>query len=71
MRRRHARPALSYSSFVSGPEPVRFYVSVPLRLADGTVIGTLCSWDVVARRLDGDQLERLEDLAEQLAARWS
>jgi hypothetical protein len=62
-------PRFSYSSFVAGPEPVRFYVSLPLRVADGTVVGTLCSWDTVARELDAEQLARLEDLAEQLAAR--
>lgn len=57
------------SSFVRGPSPVRFYASVPLRTMDGTVVGTLCSWDVVERELSDEQLARLEDIAEQVAAR--
>ncbi len=59
----------SYSSFVEGSEPVRFYVSVPLRAGDGTTIGSLCSWDTAERELDGEQLARLEDLAEEVASR--
>lgn len=58
-----------YSSFVQGPDPVRFYVSVPLRAGDGTTIGTLCSWDTKERQLGREQLARLEDLAEEVASR--
>jgi GAF domain-containing protein len=48
---------------------VRSDVSVPLRTADGTNVGTLCAWDLVARELDAEELARLEDLADQLVAR--
>jgi diguanylate cyclase (GGDEF)-like protein len=58
-------PRFGYSSFVQGPEPVRFYLSVPLRVSGGVVIGTLCAWDTGPRELDDEQLERFEDVAEQ------
>ena len=35
----------AYSSFVQGDAPVRFYASTPVRAADGTVVGSLCTWD--------------------------
>src|SRR5215213_5701509 len=53
-----------YSSFVRGPEPVRFYLSVPLRVSGGEVIGTLCAWDTQARELDDEQLARFDDVAD-------
>lgn len=55
-----------YSTFVAGPQPVRFYASVPLRVSDGSVVGTLCAWDTVPRILSEEQLARFEDLAEQV-----
>jgi diguanylate cyclase (GGDEF)-like protein len=58
-------PRFGYSSFVRGPEPVRFYLSVPLRLAGGALIGTLCAWDTEPRELDDEQLALFEDVAEQ------
>jgi diguanylate cyclase (GGDEF)-like protein len=58
-------PRFGYSSFVQGPEPVRFYLSVPLRLAGGALIGTLCAWDTERRELDDEQLALFEDVAEQ------
>jgi diguanylate cyclase (GGDEF)-like protein len=54
-----------YSSFVQGLEPVRFYLSVPLRVSSGEVIGTLCAWDTEAHELDDEQLARFDDVAEQ------
>ena len=56
-----------YSSFVTGPAPVRFYASVPLRTADGTVFGSLCAFDTVAREISDEQLALMDDLAEQAA----
>ena len=64
-----ADPRFSYSSFVQGPAPVRFFASAPLELSDGTVVGTLCAWDAEPRELSAEQVERLQDLAEQAAAR--
>ncbi|MDA0141584.1 sensor domain-containing diguanylate cyclase [Solirubrobacter deserti] len=57
----------SYSSFVGGDEPVRFYASTPVRAADGSVIGSLCTWDTTSRELSKDGIARLDDLAEQVA----
>ncbi len=48
--------------------PVRFYASVPLEAAGGVVIGTLCVFDTVERRISAEQVELLADLAEQAAA---
>ena len=62
-------PRFGYSSFVRGPEPVRFYGSVPLRIADGTVIGTLCAWDTEPRELTDEQVELFESLAEEVVWR--
>ena len=61
-----ADPRFSYTSFIKGDEPVRFYASVPLRTsADGTVVGSLCAFDTVTRSLSEDQLSLFEDLARQ------
>lgn len=57
----------SYSSFVQGEAPVRFYASTPVRAADGTVVGSLCTWDTEARDLADEHVRRLEDLAEHVA----
>ncbi len=54
-----------YSSFVRGPDPVRFYASVPLRTSQGVVVGALCAFDTVARELSDKQTALMEDLAEQ------
>jgi diguanylate cyclase (GGDEF)-like protein len=59
-------PRFSYSSYVRGEQPVRFYASVPLRASDGTVFGTLCTFDTVAHELRDEQLTLLEDLAGQV-----
>ena len=57
-----------YSSFVTGPAPVRFYASLPLRTADGTVFGSLCAFDTVALEITDEQLALMEDLAQQVAS---
>lgn len=54
----------AYSSFVQGDEPgVRLYVSTPLRMDDGAVVGTLCAWNGAAADLTDEQLARFDDLA--------
>ena len=63
-----ADPRFSYSSYVRGDAPVRFYASIPLRASDGLVFGTLCTFDTVAHELCDDQVALLEDLAEQVVA---
>jgi diguanylate cyclase (GGDEF)-like protein len=57
-----------YSSFVQGPDPVRLYVSVPLRTSRGLVVGTLCAFDTVAGELSLGQLGVFEDLADQVSS---
>lgn len=59
----------SYSPFATGDEPVRFYASFPIVLADATVIGALCCWDTEEHELSDEQVARLEDLATQVASR--
>jgi diguanylate cyclase (GGDEF)-like protein len=61
-----ADPRFSYSSFVQGNHPVRFYASVPLRTSDGVIVGTLCAFDIVAHEISDRQIALLEDLAEQV-----
>ncbi len=58
-------PRFGYSTFVRGPAPVRFYASVPLRVAGGAVIGTLCAWDTEPRALSDEQIALFENVAEQ------
>ncbi|SDT59705.1 sensor histidine kinase [Actinoplanes derwentensis] len=43
---------------------VRFYTSAPLISPSGHALGTLCVFDSVVKELSGDQLARLEDLAQ-------
>ena len=52
----------------SGPNPVRLYYSVPLRLSDGTTVGALCVFDTRPGSLDAAQRARLGDLGRQTAA---
>ncbi len=53
--------------FTTGPEPVRFYSSAPLRVDTGAVVGTLCVFDIEPLELDEEQLALLEDVAAQVA----
>lgn len=53
-----------YSSFVQGDPPgLRMYVSTPLRLGDGEVVGTLCAWNSGRADLTDAQLAAFDDLA--------
>ena len=58
----------AYSSYVQGDEPVRFYASLPLRASDGTIVGTVCAFDTVARTLHREQEQAMEDLAQPALA---
>ena len=53
---------------VAGPFRVRFYAGVPLALADGSRVGTLCVADHRPRLLDDQQLEELCRLADLVVA---
>jgi phosphoribosyl 1,2-cyclic phosphodiesterase/CheY-like chemotaxis protein len=48
---------------VTGDSGIRFYAGCPLRLADGSRVGTLCLMDVRPRELDAQARGRLRDLA--------
>ena len=59
---------LADSPWTSGEEPLRLYVGIPLRMADGTAVGTLCLMDTREHRLSGTQRAMLDDLAAQASA---
>jgi len=48
---------------VTGAPNIRFYAGAPIRLRNGSAIGTLCVIDRQARRMDAHQLEILRCLA--------
>lgn len=52
------------NALVTGAPDIRFYAGMPLALADGARIGTLCVIDRVPRRLDDTQRAALAALAE-------
>lgn len=53
---------------VTGAPNIRFYCGAPVRLNCGTVIGTVCVIDTVARAYDRSLVDRLEELAAHAAA---
>ena len=55
-------PRFAENPLVLGSPRVRFYAGVPLKLSDGSRVGTLCVIDHTPRTLDGQQLERLRQL---------
>jgi GAF domain-containing protein len=50
------------NSLVTGPENIRYYIGIPLRIADQNV-GTLCVLDRVARHADEHAVASLAALA--------
>ena len=54
----------AHNPLVTGQPDIRFYAGVPLRLADGQRVGTLCVIDRQPRRLSDQQREILACLAE-------
>jgi GAF domain-containing protein len=61
-------PRFADNPAVTGPMRVRSYAGVPLVLADGTRVGTLCVADHRPRILDDDQLAELRRLAAMVVA---
>jgi GAF domain-containing protein len=61
-------PRFADNPAVTGPLRVRFYAGVPLALADGSRIGTLCVADHRPRMLDDHQVEALCRLADLVVA---
>ena len=58
-----ADPRFAQNPMVVGEPRVRFYAGVPLTLADGSRVGTLCVGDYRPRTLDDDQLDTLRRVA--------
>ncbi len=56
-------PRFAANPFVTGRPGIRFYVGVPLEVAGGHRLGTLCAIDTRPRRLDERQQRVLRDLA--------
>jgi diguanylate cyclase (GGDEF)-like protein len=56
-------PRFRDNPLVTGEPFIRFYAGHPLRLADGSKVGTLCVMDTRPRQLDESELETLRLLA--------
>ena len=54
-----------------GPDPIRFFASVPLRTSEGVVVGALCAFDTLPREMTDKQMGLIEDLADRPAPRSS
>ena len=61
-------PRFAGTLLVTGPQHIRFYAGVPLTLADGARVGTLCVLDRMQRTLSTDQAQSLRNLAVVAAA---
>jgi len=56
-------PRFSDNPLVTGEPHIRFYAGYPLRLPDGTMVGSFCLLDHDARSFSGEELALLHDLA--------
>lgn len=61
-------PRFAGHPLVTGPLHIRFYAGVPLTLAGGESVGTLCVFDHTRRTLSADQAQSLRSLAAVAAA---
>lgn len=61
-------PRFAGNPLVTGDPGIRFYAGVPLFLADGAAVGTVCVIDRVPRALDGRQRQVLAELGRAAAA---
>ncbi|NHZ33013.1 PAS domain S-box protein [Massilia rubra] len=57
-------PRFADNPLVLGPPHIRFYAGIPLRAANGALVGTLCLIDQVSRGFSDDDLSTLCDLAQ-------
>jgi PAS domain S-box-containing protein len=55
------------NALVTGPPGIRFYAGMPLRLSDGSHVGSLCVIDQNPKRLDVTQRDILRDLGRAAA----
>ncbi len=65
----HVDERFKDNPLVTGSPHVRFYAGIPLRNADGYILGTLCVIDHVARQPTNKQLIMLEQLASLVLAK--
>ena len=63
-------PVHAQNPLVNGPPFLRFYVGVPIKLADGTMPGVLSVTSSTPKPLDASKLARLADIADFLADEW-
>ncbi len=61
-----ADPRFADNPLVTEESGIRFYAGTPLRLADGSAVGTLCVMDRVPRTLGAGQREALRALGAQV-----
>ena len=61
-------PRTRDNPLVLGPPHIRFYAGIPLRMADGHALGTLCVIDTKPRKISPQQLADLEALARQVTS---
>jgi PAS domain S-box-containing protein len=57
-------PRFADNPFVTGPPHLRFYMGEPLAAPDGSLVGTLCVYDLTPRVPSDDDLQALRDLGE-------
>jgi diguanylate cyclase (GGDEF)-like protein len=55
-------PLFDQNPLVVGEPHVRFYIGIPLKLRDGSRIGTLCAIDCIPRALSTDEIDILSGL---------
>jgi diguanylate cyclase (GGDEF)-like protein len=56
-------PDFSYSPYVHGDTPLRFYAGMPLQVHGEVTVGTLCAFGPEPIELNAEQVERLSDIA--------
>ena len=66
-----ADPRFADNPLVADGPRLRFYAGMPLTLADGSRVGTLCVADYRPRHLDDDQLDSLREVAARVVEELS
>jgi len=61
-------PRFADNALVTGPPGIRFYAGAPIRVGDGSAVGTVAVMDTVPRELDADHLRALQTIAGQVTA---
>lgn len=56
------------TTWTTGDDPLRLYIGIPLRLATGAVVGTLCLFDTRRHTISPAQCDLLLDVADEVAA---